>query len=163
MEMACNRAVLTINTMACSSTACLRKEIDIPDAMRIRTMTNVSRLHMALIYVVANSILISNLSASMSLADCAPLFLLLLLHLAFARPLFPLPSKTKNEEKKPIQTFRPYNIAHRGSNGEIPEETAAAYLVLLRKLRALLICSRILYFYLAKGIRCFCEADAPKC
>lgn len=58
---------------------------------------------------------------------CAPLFLLLLLHLAFARPLFPLPSKTKNEEKKPIQTFRPYNIAHRGSNGEIPEETAAAY------------------------------------
>ncbi|CAO2182812.1 unnamed protein product [Urochloa humidicola] len=59
---------------------------------------------------------------------CVPLFLLLLLHLAFARPLFPLPSKTKNEEKKPIQTFRPYNIAHRGSNGEIPEETAAAYL-----------------------------------
>ncbi|AQL00258.1 Glycerophosphodiester phosphodiesterase GDPD6 precursor [Zea mays] len=59
---------------------------------------------------------------------CAPLFLLLLLHLAFARPLFPLPSKTKNEEKKPIQTFRPYNIAHRGSNGEIPEETAAAYM-----------------------------------
>jgi hypothetical protein len=75
--------------------------------------------------------------------------------LAFARPLFPLPSKTKYEEKKPIQTFRPYNIAHRGSNGEIPEETAAAYLVLLRKLRALLICSRILYLYLAKGIICF--------
>lgn len=63
-----------------------------------------------------------------SLCSCVPLFLLLLLHLAFARPLFPLPSKTKNEEKKPIQTFRPYNIAHRGSNGEIPEETAAAYL-----------------------------------
>ncbi|CAL4961256.1 unnamed protein product [Urochloa decumbens] len=59
---------------------------------------------------------------------CVPLFLLLLLQLAFARPLFPLPSKTKNGEKKPIQTFRPYNIAHRGSNGEIPEETAAAYL-----------------------------------
>jgi glycerophosphoryl diester phosphodiesterase len=45
-----------------------------------------------------------------------------------ARPLFPLPSKASNEEKKPIQTFRPYNIAHRGSNGEIPEETTAAYL-----------------------------------
>ncbi|KAF8674485.1 hypothetical protein HU200_048321 [Digitaria exilis] len=30
--------------------------------------------------------------------------------------------------KKPIQTFRPYNIAHRGSNGELPEETEAAYL-----------------------------------
>lgn len=98
---------------------------------------------------------ISNLSSLMSLAGCAPLFLLLLLHLAFARPLFPLPSKTKNDDKKPIQTFRPYNIAHRGSNGEIPEETASAYLVLLRKLQALLICSRILYFYLAKGIRCF--------
>lgn len=31
--------------------------------------------------------------------------------------------------KKPVQTFRPINIAHRGSNGELPEETAAAYLV----------------------------------
>nr|CAB3503213.1 unnamed protein product [Digitaria exilis] len=30
--------------------------------------------------------------------------------------------------KKPLQTFRPYNIAHRGSNGELPEETEAAYL-----------------------------------
>ncbi|PUZ54655.1 hypothetical protein GQ55_5G149200 [Panicum hallii var. hallii] len=70
----------------------------------------------------------SNLSASTSLTGFVPLFLLLLLHLAFARPLFPLPSKTKNEEKRPMQTFRPYNIAHRGSNGEIPEETAAAYL-----------------------------------
>jgi glycerophosphoryl diester phosphodiesterase len=78
----------------------------------------------------------SNLSASTSLAGCVPLFLLLLSHLAFARPLFPLPSKTKNEEKRPIQTFRPYNIAHRGSNGEIPEETAFAYLVLLRNLQA---------------------------
>ncbi|KAM3401230.1 hypothetical protein ACQJBY_005791 [Aegilops geniculata] len=33
-----------------------------------------------------------------------------------------------NHKKKPLQTSRPYNIAHRGSNGEIPEETAAAYL-----------------------------------
>jgi glycerophosphoryl diester phosphodiesterase len=31
--------------------------------------------------------------------------------------------------KEPVQTFRPINIAHRGSNGELPEETAAAYLV----------------------------------
>jgi glycerophosphoryl diester phosphodiesterase len=31
--------------------------------------------------------------------------------------------------KKQLQTFRPYNIAHRGSNGELPEETSAAYLV----------------------------------
>lgn len=68
------------------------------------------------------------------LTDHIPLFLLLQLHLVFARPLFPLPSKTVNEDKKPIQTFRPYNIAHRGSNGEIPEETSAAYLVQLRNL-----------------------------
>uniref|UniRef100_A0A453B565 glycerophosphodiester phosphodiesterase n=1 Tax=Aegilops tauschii subsp. strangulata TaxID=200361 RepID=A0A453B565_AEGTS len=30
--------------------------------------------------------------------------------------------------KQPLQTSRPYNIAHRGSNGELPEETAAAYM-----------------------------------
>lgn len=30
--------------------------------------------------------------------------------------------------RQPLQTFRPFNIAHRGSNGELPEETAAAYL-----------------------------------
>ncbi|KAJ7557979.1 hypothetical protein O6H91_04G019300 [Diphasiastrum complanatum] len=30
--------------------------------------------------------------------------------------------------KDQLQTERPYNIAHRGSNGEYPEETAAAYL-----------------------------------
>ncbi|KAF0910516.1 hypothetical protein E2562_002965 [Oryza meyeriana var. granulata] len=60
---------------------------------------------------------------------CTIYFLLLLLpHVVFARPLFPLPSKTNEIEKRPLQTFRPYNIAHRGSNGEIPEETAAAYL-----------------------------------
>ncbi|XP_062116718.1 glycerophosphodiester phosphodiesterase GDPD6 [Humulus lupulus] len=44
------------------------------------------------------------------------------------RPLYPLPSKTSHGNKQPLQTFRPYNIAHRGSNGEIPEETAAAYM-----------------------------------
>ncbi|VAH64236.1 unnamed protein product [Triticum turgidum subsp. durum] len=63
-----------------------------------------------------------------SLAGHVPFLLLLLLHVVIARPFFPLPSKTSNEEKKPIQTFRPYNIAHRGSNGEIPEETSGAYL-----------------------------------
>lgn len=30
-------------------------------------------------------------------------------------------------EKRPIQTERPYNIAHRGANGELPEESAPAY------------------------------------
>lgn len=47
---------------------------------------------------------------------------------SFARPLYPLPSKL-NKDKQPLQTFRPYNIAHRGSNGEFPEETAGAYMV----------------------------------
>ncbi|KAL5197919.1 hypothetical protein ABZP36_001431 [Zizania latifolia] len=32
------------------------------------------------------------------------------------------------ETKAPLQTSRPFNIAHRGSNGELPEETAAAYM-----------------------------------
>ncbi|RWR72878.1 glycerophosphodiester phosphodiesterase GDPD6-like protein [Cinnamomum micranthum f. kanehirae] len=44
------------------------------------------------------------------------------------RPFYPLPSKTVNQNKQPLQTFRPYNIAHRGSNGELPEETFAAYM-----------------------------------
>ena len=30
--------------------------------------------------------------------------------------------------KRPLQTSRPFNIAHRGSNGELPEETAVAYM-----------------------------------
>ncbi|KAL6995068.1 Glycerophosphodiester phosphodiesterase gdpd6 [Sarracenia purpurea var. burkii] len=33
-----------------------------------------------------------------------------------------------NKNRQPLQTLRPYNIAHRGSNGELPEETAAAYM-----------------------------------
>ncbi|KAJ3696184.1 hypothetical protein LUZ60_001561 [Juncus effusus] len=45
------------------------------------------------------------------------------------RQYYPLPSKMEsNNNKKALQTFRPYNIAHRGSNGEIPEETSAAYM-----------------------------------
>ncbi|CAN6477170.1 unnamed protein product [Victoria cruziana] len=43
------------------------------------------------------------------------------------RPLYPLPSKRVEENQKPLQTLRPYNVAHRGSNGEFPEETSAAY------------------------------------
>ncbi|XP_042454996.1 glycerophosphodiester phosphodiesterase GDPD5-like [Zingiber officinale] len=42
------------------------------------------------------------------------------------RVLYPLPSK-EHKHKQPLQTSRPYNIAHRGSNGEIPEETTDAY------------------------------------
>ncbi|KAL0724138.1 hypothetical protein Bca4012_038737 [Brassica carinata] len=41
---------------------------------------------------------------------------------------YPLLGKGAKGGKLLIQTSRPYNIAHRGSNGEIPEETAAAYL-----------------------------------
>nr|XP_051179557.1 glycerophosphodiester phosphodiesterase GDPD6-like [Lolium perenne] len=44
-----------------------------------------------------------------------------------ANPVAPHQSQLDVNHKKPLQTFRPYNIAHRGSNGEIPEETAAAY------------------------------------
>ncbi|KAI8543078.1 hypothetical protein RHMOL_Rhmol08G0190100 [Rhododendron molle] len=55
------------------------------------------------------------------------IFMILLVE-CFARPLYPLPSKTDYKNRQPLQTFRPYNIAHRGSNGEIPEETAAAYM-----------------------------------
>jgi glycerophosphoryl diester phosphodiesterase len=33
----------------------------------------------------------------------------------------------KFHSKKPFQTQRPYNIAHRGANGQYPEETAEAY------------------------------------
>ncbi|PIN00421.1 Glycerophosphoryl diester phosphodiesterase [Handroanthus impetiginosus] len=54
-------------------------------------------------------------------------FLLLLVGCS-ARPLFPLPSRRNDRNRQPLQTFRPYNIAHRGSNGEIPEETTAAYM-----------------------------------
>ncbi|CAL4917850.1 unnamed protein product [Urochloa decumbens] len=45
-----------------------------------------------------------------------------------ANPTAPSHSQLDVNHKKPLQTFRPYNIAHRGSNGELPEETAAAYL-----------------------------------
>lgn len=56
-----------------------------------------------------------------------PLLFLSLIAGCAARPLYPLPSKL-NIHKQPLQTSRPYNLAHRGSNGEFPEETAAAYM-----------------------------------
>ncbi|XP_075480498.1 glycerophosphodiester phosphodiesterase GDPD6-like isoform X1 [Primulina tabacum] len=58
----------------------------------------------------------------------APFFFLLLIVGCSARALYPLPSRRNDRNRQPLQTFRPYNIAHRGSNGEIPEETAAAYM-----------------------------------
>nr|GMC52597.1 glycerophosphodiester phosphodiesterase GDPD6 [Ipomoea batatas] len=65
---------------------------------------------------------------SLHMAGLAPFVLLLLFVGCSARPLYPLPSRRNDRNKQPLQTFRPYNIAHRGSNGEIPEETAAAYM-----------------------------------
>jgi glycerophosphoryl diester phosphodiesterase len=45
---------------------------------------------------------------------------------AAARPLVGGGSALE-DDRAPLQTSRPFNIAHRGSNGELPEETAAAY------------------------------------
>lgn len=42
-----------------------------------------------------------------------------------SRPYHGLHAQTT---RQPIQTVRPFNVAHRGSNGEFPEETAPAYL-----------------------------------
>ncbi|CAL5374490.1 unnamed protein product [Camellia sinensis] len=56
-----------------------------------------------------------------------PFIFVLLIVECSARPFYPLPSKVEHKTRQPLQTFRPYNIAHRGSNGEIPEETTAAY------------------------------------
>ncbi|CAA7043229.1 unnamed protein product [Microthlaspi erraticum] len=61
----------------------------------------------------------------MILTKCLLLVWLSLLTLCAGRTLHSHPGKGA---KQPIQTSRPYNIAHRGSNGEIPEETAASYL-----------------------------------
>ncbi|KAE9609653.1 hypothetical protein Lal_00006823 [Lupinus albus] len=58
----------------------------------------------------------------------APLIFLLLIIGCTARPLYPLPGHVHHGNRKPLQTFRPYNIAHRGSNGEFPEESAPAYM-----------------------------------
>ncbi|XP_057517328.1 glycerophosphodiester phosphodiesterase GDPD6-like isoform X1 [Amaranthus tricolor] len=59
---------------------------------------------------------------------CVVCFTLFVLFLSSsARPLYKLPSKDHRGTKQPLQTSRPYNLAHRGSNGEFPEETAAAY------------------------------------
>ncbi|KAL0415944.1 UNVERIFIED_CONTAM: Glycerophosphodiester phosphodiesterase GDPD6, partial [Sesamum latifolium] len=56
-----------------------------------------------------------------------PFVLLLLFVGCSARALYPLPSRRNDRNRQPLQTFRAYNVAHRGSNGEIPE-TSAAYM-----------------------------------
>ncbi|CAN1795932.1 Glycerophosphodiester phosphodiesterase GDPD6 [Linum perenne] len=57
------------------------------------------------------------------------LFLSVVVAVSDARPLYLLPSKVALGVKQPLQTSRPYNIAHRGSNGELPEETGPSYMV----------------------------------
>uniref|UniRef100_A0A1J3CR58 glycerophosphodiester phosphodiesterase n=1 Tax=Noccaea caerulescens TaxID=107243 RepID=A0A1J3CR58_NOCCA len=65
----------------------------------------------------------------MILTKCLLLVWLSLLTLCSGRTLHSHPGKGgAKDAKQPLQTSRPYNIAHRGSNGEIPEETAASYL-----------------------------------
>lgn len=54
-------------------------------------------------------------------------FFLLFIGCSSARRMYPHPSEVE-KTKEPLQTFRPFNVAHRGSNGELPEETAPAYL-----------------------------------
>ncbi|KAG2706948.1 hypothetical protein I3760_05G126000 [Carya illinoinensis] len=54
--------------------------------------------------------------------------LLLFIGQCVGRPLYQLPSTIAHRHKQPLQTSRPYNVAHRGSNGEYPEETAVAYM-----------------------------------
>lgn len=67
------------------------------------------------------------------LAGFVHFLLLLMVRECLARSLFSqsLPSKVDDSHRRPLQLSRPYNIAHRGSNGEFPEETAAAYMVVL--------------------------------
>lgn len=49
-------------------------------------------------------------------------------HAARWYPYLQVEGEEKGPKRQPLQTQRPFNIAHRGSNGEIPEETAEAYL-----------------------------------
>lgn len=66
----------------------------------------------------------------------------LLLPLVDARAT-PLPSDSQlSGYKKPLQTQRPFNVAHRGASGELPEETRAAYLVrqLIKQLKVGFFC-----------------------
>ncbi|XP_030447160.2 glycerophosphodiester phosphodiesterase GDPD6-like [Syzygium oleosum] len=69
---------------------------------------------------------------NMALISCVIFSVMLtstVVRVSAGRPLtYPLPSSVPEGEKQPLQTFRAYNVAHRGSNGEFPEETAPAYM-----------------------------------
>lgn len=68
-----------------------------------------------------------------SVYSCAVLTLLIVSALSYATairryPYFSVPDVDGPQGRQPIQTQRAFNIAHRGSNGEIPEATAEAFL-----------------------------------
>jgi glycerophosphoryl diester phosphodiesterase len=68
-----------------------------------------------------------------SVYSCAVLTLLIVSALSYATairryPYFSVPDIDGLQGRQPIQTQRAFNIAHRGSNGEIPEATAEAFL-----------------------------------
>ncbi|CAN6470192.1 unnamed protein product [Victoria cruziana] len=72
---------------------------------------------------------IDNFTSSLYLmAGLLAIIFLTPVNVCVGRPFYPLPSKHDLKNRQSIQTFRPYNIAHRGSNGELPEETTAAYM-----------------------------------
>ncbi|CAF2355780.1 unnamed protein product [Brassica napus] len=88
-----------------------------------------------------------------SFADCLPLLLLsLLIAECASRPLYTLPSLAKAGTKKPLQTSRPFNVAHRGANGEFPEETAPAYMVLHPFTKLCPVSLRPMYLLLQRAI-----------
>ncbi|XP_017971413.1 PREDICTED: glycerophosphodiester phosphodiesterase GDPD6 isoform X1 [Theobroma cacao] len=66
-------------------------------------------------------------SADNSSGGFVPLIVLIVIGECAGRQLHPLPSKVAGRHVKPLQSICLYNIAHRGSNGEFPEETVAAY------------------------------------
>jgi hypothetical protein len=87
-----------------------------------------------------------------SVYSCAVLTLLIVSALSYATairryPYFSVPDIDGLQGKQPIQTRRAFNIAHRGSNGEIPEATAEAFLVHIFSLPLWIIHKKILRFF----------------
>ncbi|XAR65539.1 Glycerophosphodiester phosphodiesterase [Bertholletia excelsa] len=63
----------------------------------------------------------------MASLSVVPWIFLLLVVECSGRSFHSSPDRTEKKDREPLQTSRPYNIAHRGSSGELPEETLAAY------------------------------------
>lgn len=76
------------------------------------------------------TVLLSDICSGAGSLLCAILVLLLVAPPLADGRTSPLPSASQTQAfKKPLQTQRPFNVAHRGANGELPEETFAAYQV----------------------------------